>query len=291
MDVVDHSFGRPRIEVTSVPLGAVAAGTLAATPAEFIRHKHHLKDGRDSFLLGIVTTGGIQFTHAGAERIYSTGSAYFFDQKRPWRGFGPCDAGTRNITVPGAALKTFIAHPEDLVGCPVQPGPALRLLDGYLRSLTALEEPPSPDLAPIVGAHLLDLMAAALGPTAEAADFVTQRGVKAGRVRAIVAEIAQRFSEPNFNVDDVAGTLGLSRRYVQQLLEETGMSFTEHLVDRRLERAFTMLTDRRYLHLSIIDIAFAAGFGDVSHFNRVFRRRFGGTPSGVRVAAIAPEQT
>jgi transcriptional regulator GlxA family with amidase domain len=39
---------------------------------------------------------------------------------------------------------------------------------------------------------------------------------------------------------------------------------------------------------AIIDIVFAAGFGDASHFNRVFRRRFGDTPSGVRTAAIAP---
>jgi len=103
--------------------------------------------------------------------------------------------------------------------------------------------------------------------------------------------VARRFSDPDFDLDNVAGALGLSRRYVQQLLEETGKSFTEHLVERRLERAFAMLTDRRCLHLAIIDIAFAAGLADVSHFNRMFRRRFGETPSGVRAAAIAPDQT
>jgi hypothetical protein len=50
------------------------------------------------------------------------------------------------------------------------------------------------------------------------------------------------------------------------------------------------LTDPRRLHLAIIDIVLAAGFGDVSHFNRVFRRRFGDTLSGVRAAAIRPKQ-
>jgi AraC-like DNA-binding protein len=144
-------------------------------------------------------------------------------------------------------------------------------------------------LGPIIGVHLLDLLAAALGPTGEAGEIVAKRGVKAARLRAILAEIAQRFSDPDFDLDGVARTLGLSRRYVRQLLEETGKSFTGHLVERRLKRAFAMLTDRRCLHLAIIDIAFAAGFGDVSHFNRMFRRRFGDTPSGVRAAATAPK--
>ena len=189
-----------------------------------------------------------------------------------------------------AALKTLVAHPEDLAGHPVRPGPALGLLDGYLQSLTSLEEPPSPELAPIIGSHLLDLVAAALGPTAEATEIVAQRGAKAAWLRATLAEIARRFRDPDFDLDNVAGALGLSRRYIQQLLEETGMSFTEHLVERRLARAFAMLSDRRCLHLAIIDSALAAGFGDVSHFNRVFRRRFGDTPSGVRATAVVPER-
>ena len=118
----------------------------------------------------------------------------------------------------------------------------------------------------------IDLVAATLGPTAEAANIVTDRGVKAARLQAILAEVAQRFSDPNFDLNNVAGALGMSRRYVQKLLEGTGKSFTEHLAGCRLERAFAMLTDPHHLHLAIIDIAFAVGFGDVSHFNRMFRR-------------------
>ena len=290
MDVIDQSGGCPRIDLTFMPLGPVAVGALAATPAEFIRHEHHLKDSNDDFHLEIIETGPVQFAHAGEERIYDSGSACFIDQARPMRGFGPRYGSIRNITVPAAVLKTLVAHPEDLAGHAVHPGPALRLLDGYLRSLTALEEPPSSELAPTIGVHLLDLVAATLGPTAEAAEIVAKRGVKATRLRAILAEIARRFSDPDFDLDNVARTLSLSRRYIQQLLEETGKSFTERLVERRLERAFAMLSDHRCLHLAIIDIAFAVGFGDVSHFNRVFRRRFGETPSGVRGAAIMPEQ-
>jgi hypothetical protein len=35
IDVIDHSGGRPHIEVTFLPLGPVAVGTHVSTPAEF----------------------------------------------------------------------------------------------------------------------------------------------------------------------------------------------------------------------------------------------------------------
>jgi AraC-like DNA-binding protein len=45
-----------------------------------------------------------------------------------------------------------------------------------------------------------------------------------------------------------------------------------------------MLTDRRWAERSIASIAFEAGFGDLSYFNRAFKRCYGATPSEVRDA-------
>lgn len=150
-------------------------------------------------------------------------------------------------------------------------------------SLLALDDPLAPELAHSIGVHLIDLMAAAIGPSAEAAEIIAGRGLKAARLRSALAEIARCFANPGFDVDDIACRLGLSRRSVQRLLEETGKSFTE----QRLERVRSMLGDPRCSHRRIIDIAFAAGFSDVSNFNRLFRRRFGETPSSVRATGRA----
>src|SRR5258708_1996562 len=191
-DVIDHSAGCPRIELTFMPLGPVAAGTVSCTPVEWVRHNHHLKDCSDDFRLDIVATGPIQISHAGEEGIYDIGWAHLVDQGRPHRGFGPRGGSVRNITVPAAALKTLVAHPKDLAGHPVHPGPALRLLDGYLRSLTSLEEPPSPELAPIIGVHLLDLVAATLGPTDQPPEIVPHLGLNAARHPAILPQAPPR---------------------------------------------------------------------------------------------------
>ena len=58
----------------------------------------------------------------------------------------------------------------------------------------------------------------------------------------------------------------------------------------RLARAHRMLTDPRHVGRPVSAIAFDVGFGDLSHFNRTFRRRYGATPSDVRAAAARHER-
>jgi AraC-like DNA-binding protein len=132
------------------------------------------------------------------------------------------------------------------------------------------------------GSHTDQLIGLAAGSGDNAEDL----GRKAARRRTILAEIARRFCDPEFDLTDAARGLGLSRRYIQRLLEGTGKSFTEHVLECRLQRVRAMLMDSRYQHVAIIDIALASGFSDVSHFNHMFRRRFGETPSSVRAAAV-----
>jgi AraC-like DNA-binding protein len=45
-----------------------------------------------------------------------------------------------------------------------------------------------------------------------------------------------------------------------------------------------MLTTPSHAGWTISAIALASGFGDLSHFNRSFRRRYGATPSDIRSA-------
>jgi transcriptional regulator GlxA family with amidase domain len=69
---------------------------------------------------------------------------------------------------------------------------------------------------------------------------------------------------------------------VHLLLEETGARFSHHVLDRRLEKAAALLRDSRWRDRLIIEIAVEAGFTDISHFNRAFRRKFRATPSDIR---------
>jgi AraC-like DNA-binding protein len=48
-----------------------------------------------------------------------------------------------------------------------------------------------------------------------------------------------------------------------------------------------MLTNGRWAGVGIAAIAYDAGFGDLSYFNRAFKRHYGATPSEVRDAIEA----
>jgi AraC-like DNA-binding protein len=99
---------------------------------------------------------------------------------------------------------------------------------------------------------------------------------------AILRIIESRSGDPDLSAATVARLLGITPRYVHLLLEATGKSFTHHVLERRLERAATLLRDLRWSDRKIADIAAEAGFVDLSYFNRAFRHRYGTTPSAIR---------
>jgi AraC-like DNA-binding protein len=68
--------------------------------------------------------------------------------------------------------------------------------------------------------------------------------------------------------------LGLSRTSDR----DTGASFTDRVLELRLQKARAMLADPRHDRLRVSEIAYACGFNDISYFNRSFRRRFGASP-------------
>jgi AraC-like DNA-binding protein len=73
-------------------------------------------------------------------------------------------------------------------------------------------------------------------------------------------------------------------RYVQDLLTESGASFTERVLELRLAKAQAMLAQQRFDGMKVSDIAYTCGFNEVSYFNRRFRARFGCSPTEYRGA-------
>lgn len=111
------------------------------------------------------------------------------------------------------------------------------------------------------------------------AGFSTAPGATRARTESVFAFVAQHLHE-KLSEEDLARRFGMSRyQFSRAFHGEHGVTFREHLLLARLERAVDMLcrTDA-----PITDIALCSGFQDLSHFARQFRRRQGCSPSEFR---------
>jgi AraC-like DNA-binding protein len=162
---------------------------------------------------------------------------------------------------------------------------ALKLLVNYVGMLEDDEALATPELRRLVVNQIYDLAALAIGATRDAAAVAEERGVRAARLRAIKTDIAERANQHDLTVAAVAARQGISESYVRKLFETEGTSFSEFVLGQRLVRAHRLLTDPRFAARSVTSVAFDSGFGDVSYFNRSFRRRYGATPSEIRAEA------
>jgi AraC-like DNA-binding protein len=199
-----------------------------------------------------------------------------------------CDPGSRllHIRVPVSALAPMIVDLDAVLVrvIPADTGP-LRLLLKYAEFLQTTDALQQADTRQLVVAHVHDLVALTLGVTRDAALVAKGRGVPAARLSAIMTDITENLGRSDLTIDVIAGRHHVTPRYVRMLFEKENLTFSEFVLRERLARAHTALIDPRVANLPISNIAFANGFGDLSYFNRTFRRRYAASPSEVREAA------
>jgi AraC-like DNA-binding protein len=254
------------------------------------RTRRHLADGVvDLFLCVNLGGGGAVRFGRGREVISHPGDAVLISCAEPnaSRRIIPRErARFFVLRLPRAALALLVTNLDDAVLrlIPASMG-ALKLLVNYVGMLEDDEALATPELRRLVVTQVYDLAALAIGATRDAAAIAEGRGVRAARLRAIKADIAERLAQGDLTVAAVASRQRISESYVRKLFESEGSSFSEWVLGERLIRAHRMLTDPRFAGRSITSVAFDAGFGDVSYFNRSFRLRFGATPSEIRAEA------
>ena len=187
------------------------------------------------------------------------------------------------VTLSRQRLAPLVPGLEDAFMRPVpRHTKALLLLTRYLCLFDDQQSLATPELRSLVVNHVYDLVALALGATRDAAEMANGRGMRAARLHAIKTEILNSPNSHELSLAGLAARHGVTPRHVQMLFESDGTTQTRFLLDQRLVRAHRMLSNPVLAERTISTIAYEAGFGDLSHFNRAFLLRYGATPSDVR---------
>lgn len=272
------------MRVRLLPGVGIATGT--ASPVK-VSVTSQLIDNDDVILLAALS-GGSHMQIGQREESVMPGCAMFVPGGQPGVNITRPGFTYVNLRFERKALQPLLGDVSNMLmrPIPVHEGP-MHLLLSYATALQRLDEAIPGNMARTIATHLLDLTALTLGATRDAQQIALGRGLGAARLAAIKADIAQRCDLRGISAEQIAATHQLSPRYVRKLFESEGLSFTEFALGQRLIRAHRMLADTAWCRQSITDIAYDAGFNDLSYFNRAFRKRYGATPSEVRAGTQA----
>jgi AraC-like DNA-binding protein len=290
-----EEFGRGILRVDIEPLSDLpfhAEATLRALPGlravayvgsavRFQRTPAMAAEGDDSVGLVVNLGGRGTASQRGQDVVLGAGDAVRICSHEP-----AVLAGTQHVGVliPRAALTSRVKNIEDAARRMIPHGTEpLRLLLSYMSLVHDKVVLGTPKLRRTVVNHIHDLAALALDPHPGAGEAGS--AVAAARLNAALNHIAESFDNPGLSVATVARRQHISPRYLQRLIETTGTTFSARVNELRLQRALHLLTQPRDSVRRVSDIAMHVGFSDISHFNRLFRSRFGDTPSAVRANA------
>ena len=243
------------------------------------------KDGINDFCLAVNLSGPTALCKQRGEELELTnGTMTLTSTGEPIDATAKPDGAYWSIGISRSQLSELVKNPDDLLMRKMDPHtPAAQLLKSYLALLFNVDKlDDNPALTAHVGRTVTDLVAIALGADRDASEIAMARGNRAARLQLILSAIESNFDDPQFSTRSLASSIGLSPRYTQELLNETGRTFSERVLELRLQKARSMLCNPVFTKMKVSQIAFACGFNDVSYFNHSFRRRFGASPTQYR---------
>jgi AraC-like DNA-binding protein len=271
------------LTIRALPGFAMASGSLSPMHN---RHTSALIDN-DDVVLVVLQHGVGEVSQHGRTSVVGEGEAVLTANGTVATFSAPRPTGVINLRLRRELLAPHVGNLDDLVARPIpKDDRVLQLLVGYAILLNGQSELATTELRNLVAGHMHDLAALMLGARDPAQHL---QGLRATRLAAIKSGIIAKIGSQGFTIADIARSQEISESYIRQLFAEAGTTFTDFVLGERLDRAYRMLIHPLYRNRGISAIAFDAGFGDVSYFNRTFRRRYGATPSDVREAAQRPK--
>lgn len=129
------------------------------------------------------------------------------------------------------------------------------------------------------GELIIDLVRLSLMELAGQETALTQREALCDRIKN---HIHKNLQNPDLNADSIARALNCSRRHLYNAFDGQGESLSSYIQRRRLEACINDLHAQPSNSRTITDIAMTWGFGNASHFSKVFKQHTGSNPSEFR---------
>src|SRR5580698_7772449 len=270
--------------ITRVDATPIKVSLVTATRHTVHRLASHIAASTDDICFVNLQLEGLgRTTQRGHEQITTPGDLALADTTEPFEIANCRDFKLFCFAIPRRMLPRGILDRPRLNLSATETGRALsRTLAGYAE--LCLSDRQLPKIAALAGAHVADLIS-------HAPEILAEMSAERVHVPALLSmmldHIDRHSDDPELGATTLAVKFRCSERYVHRLFAATGRSVGEHVNEKRIAACTRKLLDRRSVHQTIAEIAFASGFRDISHFNRLFKRCNGQAPREFRRATVA----
>jgi AraC-like DNA-binding protein len=275
-----------RVEI--VQIASLSMARAAGTSGRFLRTRDLLSDSCDDLALVSATSGDVFAGQEGRSVALRQSEMCLLDMSLQCEVVlddGNQFAVTR---IPRRELLSICPRAEDMLSKPLQHDPAIReLIERYFALSVGAAASLDVVGQQLTARHMIDLVALLLRTGHNDTRLALQRGYSAARLQVIQAQVLENLEDSNLTIASIAARSNASPKQVQRLFEAAGTTFTEFVLEQGLLSARRLLSSAGNRQDKIGTIAYAAGFGDLSYFNRGFGRRFGVTPSEWRAAQLS----
>jgi AraC-like DNA-binding protein len=240
------------------------------------------RDDIDHYMIQLFLRGGTEMT-LGRRSIGST-RLVGFDLADVLDSFN-ADFDLLAVLVPRARLAPLLRFPDSLNGSmPIVADGAGALLANFLKDVFEILPALATVQAAGVARALIELIAAAFNGVRFPANDMPALAERALQLRARL-HVKSRLRERDLNPEEVARVMGLSRSALYRLFAQSG-GIARYIREQRLRRCFADLAGGSTRD-QVAQVAYRWGFADAAHFSRLFRQRFGCTPSETQERATA----
>lgn len=274
-----------RVDVQLRALPGLIFSWGAVDASHYSRTRSIASDEDDDFVILANLDGEFVSTQNGHDVMLGAGDACLMACIDPGVFYRPKLGRVVCIRIPSESLAALVPDLHDKTRKIIpRDSEALQLLTSYIGVLGGTQTLSTPELRASIVTHIHNLAALVLQPTKDNCARIEHHGLRAARLRAVKSYILKNLSRGDLSVAEVAAHIRLTPRSVQMLLEDEGTTFSEFTLQMRLARIYAALAEQR--HRSIGDIALESGFGDISYFNRAFRKRYGASPTEIRNQSV-----
>lgn len=232
---------------------------------------------QDAYFAVVLLSGQYALEQQGKTVTLKPGDMTLYDATRPHRIRCPRDFAKLIVAIPRIMLKDRVAGIEHCTALRIPGDEGMgAITSGFIRSVAGQADRMRPQETLALSGQALDLLIMAVSSVCPI-EFSLSRS-RSTSLLLIKKFIERHLANPDLNTTMVAQGVGLSSRYINDVLKDENSSLMRHVWQRRLEKCREDLLNPATSKQRLTDIAYRWGFNDMSHFSRAFKERYGCSP-------------